>query len=190
MLNFFHNSSEGEFGMIIIHDFGVNLNEYAAKGRENDFPILDKCPNCKCHSLGNIHRHGYYWRYGVTEDESLHIPICRMKCLQCKITFSILPDFFIPYFQYTIHTIVQRISDYLEAKKVNDNRQLLGFYLARFYKNLKWMYSFLVTLGKVGGFSKDINKEAIRYVKILRNLGESIFFQMSWGHNGSYFMAN
>lgn len=39
---------------------GIDLKEYAVRGKENDFPILDTCPNCKCVAYGNIHRNGYY----------------------------------------------------------------------------------------------------------------------------------
>jgi hypothetical protein len=149
--------------MIVPYDFGVGLSEYAARGKENDFPLFDECPNCTCPSPGNLHRHGYYWRFGVTEEIEVRIPICRMKCSQCKVSFSILPDFFIPYFQHTIHTILKRVSQLLKDKKVNGSRQLLRFHLTRFCKSLKWVHTFLVTFGKVNGFSDNIKKEAIKY---------------------------
>jgi hypothetical protein len=74
--------------MIISHDFGIDVMEYAARGKENDFPILDACPNCKCIAYGNIHRNGYYWRFGVTDKETVEIPICRLRCLVCNTLFS------------------------------------------------------------------------------------------------------
>ncbi len=176
--------------MIIPYDFEIELSEYAVLGKENDFPMFDQCPNCQCPSPGNIHRHGYYWRFGVTEEETVRVPICRMKCLQCKVSLSILPDFFIPYFQHTIHTILQRVYQLLHDKKGKSSRQLLRFHLTRFCKSLKWVHTFLVTLGVVSRFSADIKKEAIKYLNLLRDFGESTFLRRSWGHNSSYFMAH
>jgi len=46
--------------MKMSHHFGVELEEYAEKGKENDLPLLEICPNCQCLGPGNIHRHGYY----------------------------------------------------------------------------------------------------------------------------------
>ncbi|MEH7009253.1 hypothetical protein V7087_00290 [Neobacillus niacini] len=59
--------------MVISHDFGIDLKEYAVRGKENDFPILDTCPNFKCVAYGNIHLNGYYWRYGVADEETVKI---------------------------------------------------------------------------------------------------------------------
>ncbi|WP_442852647.1 hypothetical protein [Bacillus sp. 1NLA3E] len=42
-----------------------------------------------------------------------------MRCLQCGVNFSILPDFLIPYFQHTIHTILERVNQILQKKNVN-----------------------------------------------------------------------
>jgi threonine dehydrogenase-like Zn-dependent dehydrogenase len=79
--------------MIISHDFGIGLVEYEERGKNNEFPLFDICPNCNSPAHGNLHRNGYYWRYGITEVATLRIPICRLRCLQCEKNISILPDF-------------------------------------------------------------------------------------------------
>ncbi|WP_236001917.1 DUF6431 domain-containing protein, partial [Heyndrickxia sporothermodurans] len=165
--------------MIIPHDFGIELIEYEAKGKKNEFPLFEECPNCKCPSPGNLHRNGYYWRYAVTEEFSIRIPICRMKCLHCEANFSILPDFLIPYYQHTIHTILGRVLQNLEGKKSNGSRQLLKFHLNRYLKNVNWVHSFFVSLGRVIGMSGDIKKEAIKYMKMILDFGESPFLRRS-----------
>jgi hypothetical protein len=175
--------------MIISYDFGIELGEYASLGKGNDFPIFDRCPSCNCIAHGNLHRNGYYWRYGINEDVGLCLPICRWRCLACKVNISILPDFLIPYFQHTLHTIVERVRSYLEGKRDADNRQQLSQVIKRFYHRLHWIHSFFVDIGHQLGLTKDIKKEALKYVKMIQDFGESPFFRRSWGHLSSYFMG-
>jgi hypothetical protein len=144
--------------MIISHDFGISLVEYGERGKENEFPLFDVCPNCKCPAHGNLHRNGYYWRYGITEEATLRIPISRLRCLQCEVNISILPDFLIPYFQHTIHTVLERVNQIIQRKNIKGSRQLLRFYLNRYLKSINWTHSFFISLGKVSGMSGDIKK--------------------------------
>ncbi|WP_077301640.1 DUF6431 domain-containing protein [Virgibacillus pantothenticus] len=139
--------------MIYLHDFKIDIFQYAANGKENEFPRLDRCPGCHCFASGNIHRHGYYWRYGIEEDEHIPLAICRYLCLACGITISILPSFLVPYFQYTLYMIFKGIERYLN------------------------------------GLSKNIKKEALKYMKMIQDTGISSFFRRSWGHLSSYFMG-
>src|SRR5699024_6490383 len=155
MLYFWH-IIRGSFFMIISYDFGSELGEYASLGKGNDFPIFDRCPSCNCIAHGNLHRNGYYWRYGINEDVGLCLPICRWRCLACKVNISILPDFLIPYFQHTLHTIVERVRSYLEGKRDADNRQQLSQVIKRFYHRLHWIHSFFVDIGHQLGLTKDI----------------------------------
>lgn len=175
--------------MIIQYDFGIGLDEYGERGETNEFPMFDRCPKCNCIAQGNLHRNGFYWRYGIDESKELCIPICRMRCLACKVNISILPDFLIPYFQHTLHTMIERIRRFLKGKKVEGSRQQLAQHVKRFYKNLHWVHSFFVDLGHQLGLSKDLKKEALKYVKMIQDTGISSFFRRSWGHLSSYFMG-
>ncbi|MEK3990528.1 hypothetical protein [Robertmurraya sp. FSL R5-0851] len=176
--------------MMISFDFGIDLKEYADRGKNNSFPQLDYCPNCKCISYGNVHRNGYYWRFGITEELTIKIPICRMKCLICKVSISILPDFFIPYFQHTIRTVLDLIQEFIQKRKNNSSRQLLRFYFERYDRKLNWVHSFFTDIGHSTGLSSNRKKEAIKYLKMIRDFGESSFLRRSWGHLSTYFMAN
>ncbi len=189
MLNFLH-IRRGSFFMIKFHDFGISLVEYGERGKKNEFPLFDQCPNCKCHSHGNLHRNGYYWRYGITDETTVRIPICRLRCLQCEVNISILPDFLIPYFQHTIHTVLERVKKILQRKKAKGSRQLVRFYLNRFLTCINWIHSFFISLGKISGMSEDINSEATKYMKMILDFGESPFLRRSRGHLSKYFMAN
>lgn len=177
--------------MIIKYDFGIGLKEYGTRGIENEFPVLERCPSCNCYSEGNLHRNGYYWRYGITEEDGeFYIPICRIRCQACKVNISILPDFLIPYFQSTLHTIVERVNRFLKGEKVNDGRrQLFSQHIRRFLEILHWIHSFFVDIGQAFGFSNDKKKEAQKYMTMILDIGVSSFFRRSWGHLSSYFMG-
>lgn len=71
--------------MIILHDFGFGLLEYSEKGKENKFPVFERCPNCNCISHDNLHQNGYYRQYGIDGNSVLNIPICQFKCLACRV---------------------------------------------------------------------------------------------------------
>jgi hypothetical protein len=176
--------------MIIPYDFEVSLIEYAQRGKANDFPVFDQCPNCHCPSSGNIYRNGFYWRNSITEKITLRVPICRLKCLVCKVNISVLPDFLIPYFQYTLHTILKSVKRALEKKKRSGYRQLWSFHLRRFTRSINWIHSFLVDNENWKGVKGKGKKEAINYMKMILDFGESPFLRRSWGHLSSYFMAH
>lgn len=176
--------------MIISHNFGLGLEGYVRSGQANDFPVFDSCPNCGCFGPGNVRRHGFYWRNGVTETEEYRLPICRFRCAACSVTISILPDFLLPYFQHTLGTVLGRIQELLERKKAAGSRQICGFYKKRYFKNLHWIHSFFMDQGERTGFSEDQIKEAKKYLKRILDFGESSFLRRSWGHLTKYLMAN
>lgn len=177
--------------MIVPYDFEVSVTEYAKRGKANDFPVFDQCPNCHCPSGGNLYRNGFYWRNCIISGEiAFRIPICRLKCLKCNVNISVLPDFLIPYFQYTLSTILKSVKQALEKKKGNGCRQLWSFHLRRFTRSINWIHSFLVENGSWKGKKDKSKKEAINYMKMILDFGESLFLRRSWGHLSSYFMAN
>ncbi|WP_213397151.1 DUF6431 domain-containing protein [Virgibacillus pantothenticus] len=175
--------------MIHLHDFKIDIFQYAANRKENEFPRLDRCPGCHCFASGNIHRHGYYWRYGIKEDEHIPLAICRYLCLACGITISILPSFLVPYFQYTLYMIFKGIKRYLNGELFKSTRQLVGQHIKRFYKKIHWIHSCFVHEGYSNGLSKNIKKEALKYMKMIQDTGISSFFRRSWGLLSSYFMG-
>ena len=174
--------------MQISHDFGVDIEVYAEKGIMNPFPLLDCCPNCGCHGPGNIHRHGYYSRYGIQDEQTWLLMICRYRCQICEITISILPDFLIPYFQYTLWMILKHVKQLLEKKKERAlSHQLCRYHLNRFLHYQNWVHTFFMEESKEP--ERYHIKKAINYVVMILDFGESPFFRRSWGHLQSYFMA-
>ncbi|QOY38303.2 DUF6431 domain-containing protein [Anaerobacillus isosaccharinicus] len=173
--------------MVIIHDFGIGLQEYELRGKENEFPIIEFCSECK--GRGKLYRHGFYMRFGIIEKGAISIPICRVKCKHCKTTFSIIPDFLIPHFQHTLHTIVKGVEQRLLKRKAFERRQLVNFHFKRYVSILKWVHTYFSNLGYALSFSDDQKKEAIKYLKMIQDFGESSFLRRSQGHLKKHFMA-
>jgi len=89
--------------MIIIAKFLKSILEYERLGKANIFPVQYGCK--KCGYLGRLHRHGFYYRNAITAHTVHRVVIIRFKCPSCKKTYSLLPSFLIPYYQYTFDTI-------------------------------------------------------------------------------------
>lgn len=176
--------------MIIIHDFGIELEEYDKRGLNNEFPVLNYCPNCNCISYKNLHRNGFYWRYGINSDYESLIPICRFRCLGCSVNISILPAFLIPYFQHTLNTIMMKVHYFLMGKKTSGTRQHLAQLVLRYKEGLAWIHSFFVDVGQRLNFTTDIKKEALKYMKMIHDTDISSFYRKSWGHLSHYFMGS
>ena len=176
--------------MMVVHEFGVSLREYALRGRANVFPVLEVCPNCQCFGAGYVKRHGFYWRNAITEEQEYRVPICRFRCNACRVTISILPDFLVPYFQHVLKTVLGCVQERLEGRVHSGSRQLGHFYKRRFLKNLNWIHSFFMDEGERIGLSSDHIKEAKKYLSSILDFGESPFLRRSWGHLNKYLLAN
>lgn len=89
--------------MIIITNFFKNITQYSHLGKGIFIPAPFGCKNCGY--LGRLHRHGYYQRNVITLHSTVRIHVLRLKCPSCKKTFSVLPSFIIPYYQYSFEFI-------------------------------------------------------------------------------------
>lgn len=90
--------------MCIIDKSIKNITKYIQLGKENLAPIQYGCRNCGFE--GRLHRHGVYYRNVITKLRITRIPIQRVKCPSCNKTYSVLPSFLVPYFQYSLQTIL------------------------------------------------------------------------------------
>jgi len=89
--------------MISIDILSKSIQQYLNFNHFIPFHPRYGCKNCGY--AGLIHRHGYYYRYVVSFNGCFHIPILRLKCPCCHKTYSILPAFVIPYYQYSFMVI-------------------------------------------------------------------------------------
>lgn len=83
----------------------------------------EECPDCH----RKLYKHGHYFRHVITSKEILKIPIYRRLCLSCGKTFSLIPDFLIPYH---VHNgwILQKawIMRYEKGKSYNFIREVIS----------------------------------------------------------------
>lgn len=93
--------------MIIIAKFNITITEYTKLGKNNFFPSIHSCKNCS-HS-GKLHRHGFYQRSVITPNSVFDVVILRCKCPLCSKTYSVIPDFLIPYFGYSFKLIISSL---------------------------------------------------------------------------------
>ena len=89
--------------MISITKIVNGITKYAKLGKTNIVLPIYGCKNCNYQ--GKLHRHGYYCRNVISFYSSFSIFILRFKCPSCNKTFSILPSFLIPYYQYSYDVI-------------------------------------------------------------------------------------
>jgi len=173
--------------LILTHDFGITLEEYAARGKKNDFPGFDRCPGCR--GALSLLRHGFYWRNAIGDKAEYRIPVCRLKCPSCKKTFSLLPSFLLPYFQYTVDVILDKIRASLVGRVVSGYHQLALFYRKRFFRQLTQVEMFFRDEGFRGVLPGDLKQRAIKLLEMISAFGKATFVRRSRGHFSSNFMA-
>ena len=174
--------------MVIAHNFNMTLGDYAARGVNNAFPRINRCPHCR--GMVNLLRHGFYWRNAIEGDELYRIPICRLKCPSCNKTVSLLPDFLIPYFQYTVSTILDRLKSCFINRVIIGQRQLIAFYKKRYIKQLKQVEMFFRDDGFRGPLPAGSKEKATKLLEMILALGKATFVRRSTGHFIDNFMAN
>ncbi|MCF6094017.1 DUF6431 domain-containing protein [Microaerobacter geothermalis] len=176
--------------MILIYECAQTLASYAKQGRNNHFPDFHQCPACKAQN--RLKRHGFYERNALEDGVSYRIPICRLKCRSCNQTFSLLPDFLIPYFQYTLSFVMKRLKERLVQAKTPMNeriRQLIRFYVKRFCSQLTQVIMFFRHQGWKEKIPDDEKAKAINLLEMISAFGEAPFLRRSRGHFQRSFMA-
>ncbi|MDA8227117.1 MAG: DUF6431 domain-containing protein [Desulfitobacterium hafniense] len=126
----------------------VTPKEYFNLGTDFPFPKPKTCPNPSCHVPRPPKGHGYYERNILTLEFEGRILIRRYYCPYCKHTFSYLPSFCLPYFQYSLELIFYAIffhffkwavllMSLIPTYPVNWCVQHQQFYAKRFLNNRK-----------------------------------------------------
>lgn len=125
-----------------------DVEEYFEADQRFKFPRPHSCLNPACKVPVPPKEHGYYLRNAVSVTSYRRIKIRRYRCGYCGITFSYLPAFCLPYFQYTVDIIMltlwchfSKLVRYLElfilTRCLNIQRQLRSYYVQRFSNNYR-----------------------------------------------------
>ena len=171
---------------MISYDADVTLVQYAILGKKNNFPEIERCPACR--GLVRLNAHGYYFRNALQGKLELRVPIRRLKCPACNKTFSLLPDFLLPYFQYTLNDILGALSRSLRGT-VSAWRQRFWFYRKRFMAQLNQVEMFFRDEGFREKLPGEYIEKAIKLLEMILALGEAPFVRRSRGHFVNKFMA-
>lgn len=172
--------------MIVQYECSQTLEQYAKLGKGNEFPVIERCPNCRGAVM--LKRHGYYWRHAIERGVEYRIPICRLKCSSCAKTVSLLPSFLLPYFQHTLRQVVVDLHRGL-TRLVYQYRQRIQFYKQRYSRQLKQVEMFFRAEGFRERLPGRLKEKAIKLLEMIRAFGEATFVRRSRGHFKTNFMA-
>lgn len=143
--------------MQLIYFTSLTPEEYLQTDQDPSLPEPQECLHPSCRVKIPPEKHGSYERNVITPDLNGRIPIHRFYCPFCGHTFSYLPSFCLPYFQYSLKVIfislicsfykrVPLLKAFIQAKKLSLERQHRQFYNRRFLCNLTRIQMVLRTL--------------------------------------------
>jgi hypothetical protein len=177
--------------MQLIHNFNLSLEDYAVRGKGNDFPVIASCPLCMAQEA--LKRHGFYWRNAKSSksEKWLRLPICRFLCVSCRHTFSLLPSFLLPYYQYSLRFILDCLMHFFSQARRLIYYQLLQFYRRRWTKNMNSIQAFFRELGCREVIPPEFKQRAIKLLEMIAALPNAeTFSQRFHDHFRRNFMAS
>ena len=94
--------------MIILADFGSDVQRYQREFDQRAFHRPKNCPQCAAakHLIG----HGSYPRRVCDQHQAFAIRVKRLLCTACRHTIALLPSFCLPYRHY-LAAVIQRVLD-------------------------------------------------------------------------------
>lgn len=127
--------------------YTTELPESFISPNEDLFPEPTNCLNPACRVLVPPEKHGFYERNIIDAGFAGRIKIRRYYCPYCGMTFSFLPSFCLPYFQYSLALIfftlcchffrlIWVLHIFTQAYQLSLQRQHRQFYARRFSGNL------------------------------------------------------
>ncbi|QGP92592.1 hypothetical protein MGLY_19780 [Neomoorella glycerini] len=176
--------------MQLVYNFGISLEDYAARGKKNEFPVIESCPICMARKA--LKRHGFYWRNAGSDSEKwLQLPICRFWCRSCRHTFSLLPSFLLPYYQYSLKFILDCLIYFFSKARLLIYYQLLQFYRRRWAKNMNCIQAFFREQGYQEIIPPEFKQRAIKLLEMIAAFPNAeTFSQRFHNHFRRNFMAN
>jgi hypothetical protein len=94
--------------VIIVVNFGEDVQQYAAKFAQIAFPRPSPCPECV--TSDRVVSHGSYPRTVTDPTRTTAIRVKRFFCTACRHTIALLPSFCLPFRHYQSATIQSVLS--------------------------------------------------------------------------------
>lgn len=98
--------------VVIVADFGSDIQTYCSQFPNLTFPKPKTCPNCAASE--KLVGHGSYRRHVCDHQQVFSIRIKRLFCTICRQTVSLLPSFCLPCRHYLTWVIQSVLSSRLE----------------------------------------------------------------------------
>ena len=89
--------------MVIVVDYGEDVQHYAEAFGDLRFPRPSACPQCA--TPGHFVGHGSYGRTVTDPTQTVAIRVKRLLCTVCRHTVALLPTFCLPFRHYQTATI-------------------------------------------------------------------------------------
>jgi len=180
-----------------------NFIQTSLKNRQIFFrqPVYG-CPNCNFE--GKLYNHGSYERNVITEAESYKITIFRVKCPICGKTHALIPDFLIPYFQYSLKTILKcldlkyierdsysEILDYFNIKNINCyiSTATIAIFIKRFIFVVPKLRLFFNTFTNLHCHESTSEAELLNHIHSYDSFSDTHFNLHYFQNMPSFFMA-
>lgn len=131
--------------MQLIFYVECSFKEYYDSGTNFSFPQPNECLHQSCKKPIAPKQHGFYTRNVISVQFQERILVRRYYCKYCGHTFSYLPSFCLPHYQYTVDVIfLALLSHFFKVlpflltlmHSLHWQRQHLQFYRRRFKSNL------------------------------------------------------
>lgn len=160
------------------------------------------CPSCNFE--GKLYNHGSYERNVITEVESCKITIFRVKCPICGKTHVLIPDFLIPYFQYSLKTILKCLDlkyiekasysvilDYFHIKNINSymSAAAISIFVRRFTFVVPKLRLFFSTFTSLYCHESTSEAELLNHIHSYDSSNDTRFNLHYFQNMPNYFMA-
>jgi transposase-like protein len=104
----------------MVFDFGICVKDYAERGKENQFPRIEKCPHCQ--GEDKVIWYGFYSRWC----QQVTIVIKRYFCKCCSKTFSLLPSFLCHRMSETVEVVESILWNIEQGKSYRESKEAIG----------------------------------------------------------------
>jgi len=159
---------------IMLPEVVQEIQEYTQSIFRGEIPeVPDVCPRCKRESQGfKVHEHRERTFLVVVEGwvQALVTWLVRFKCVMCKKTFTVYPDFALPYKRYALPVVADLSERYIDSDKNYRNCCREGLHRIG-YKDLHLFAASTIWrwVGYVGGLKRTL----IRSVAMLQQKSPS-----------------